>query len=415
MIGYEEYKEIEKLNFDAYKLAETDVLDYFVGDNYYGNCMEQAEQIEEVYLQIKEAAVLNVSFKELTGMGYEQSDDEKWLSVYVGNEIVLNWKRIAENAKKLKVLSIRGNVSEIPESVFEISQLKILDLSDSNIVKVPQEICQLKSLEILKLDSTKIEELSEHITSLEKLKYLDISRTNIYEIPSHIKKLKNLRALRMFGDNIKDLPENFKELSKLEHLGMNHTLITSIPQSVLELKCLKAVYFGGTKIDSLPNELRALKKLEHLVIWGTAIRDLPEWITEFENLKGLYLGGTQNVKRLPKNIENLKKLEKLYINGTSIDIFPDAILELKNIKEIQLAGTKIHKLPDFSKIRRLKRLTLDDMLLERIPDSLIREELPVSLGRFTNFGISMVNTKLLCQPISLFSHDYAFCCGQAFL
>ena len=43
------------------------------------------------------------------------------------------------------------SISIIPNEIFKLSQLVILDLSNNNIKDIPKDICNLKKLEIYKI------------------------------------------------------------------------------------------------------------------------------------------------------------------------------------------------------------------------------------------------------------------------
>ena len=104
-----------------------------------------------------------------------ETDISEWTGVTVAND------RIVE-------LSISGaNLSVIPSSISNLSQINVLDLSNNSIETVPDSIGQLNNLVTLNLNSNQLNDLPESITEITKLTSLDISsNTTLTEISTTI-------------------------------------------------------------------------------------------------------------------------------------------------------------------------------------------------------------------------------------
>ena len=129
------------------------------------------------------------------------------------------------------VLDLRGtNITELPDSIGQLSALKWLYLSDTIITELPDSIGQLSALEELYLSFTKITELPDSIGQLGALEELDLSFTKITELPDSIGSLSKLQKFDLSDLKLKRIPESLTKLGlkfvdfgffSLGHSGIN--------------------------------------------------------------------------------------------------------------------------------------------------------------------------------------------------
>ena len=142
----------------------------------------------------------------------------------------LEWLDMAENG-----------YASVPEEIFELYQLKNLDLSQNQIRmdSFPADKGFPWRLENLGLSYNAIDKLPEQIGSLKRLRNLDLA----------------------YNGGLKELPESIGQLEQLEVLNLSHTGITGFPGSMKNLKNLRLLQLYGTNIPF--ETLEELKKVMH--------------------------------------------------------------------------------------------------------------------------------------------------------
>ena len=310
-----------------------------------------------------------------------------------------------------KSLIIKLNIQEkLPDDFFK----RFINLKGISIeceMKIPDEIFELRKLQYLAIRRWKSDSKIERIYKMDSLEYLVLEEGKLHDIPDEISKLKLLKVLILSDCAIKNISEKLYSLTSLRFLILNRNPISEITDSIKQLINLESLYLGKTLIPEVPAGIKELNKLEYLALWKTNITELPDWICNLANLKGLYLGNTRRLTFLPEKIGDLEKLEKLYLNNSGLIELPDSFGNLKHLKELLLADTDIHKIPKINNMLHLENCDLGDMVLERIPREFINEEIKIVTDedyRIGEKGLNLSGTKLLCQPISLFTHEKDF-------
>ncbi|QTN37740.1 leucine-rich repeat domain-containing protein [Cryomorphaceae bacterium] len=100
----------------------------------------------------------------------------------------------------------------IPDSLWQMTQLKGLNLSRNKLNALSGQICNLTSLEQLILNRNDIYVLPEEIGCLQKLTYLDLWSNHIDNLPKSMETIPNLKKVDFSG--IVVFPERQDELTK---------------------------------------------------------------------------------------------------------------------------------------------------------------------------------------------------------
>ncbi|KAI3456974.1 hypothetical protein Pfo_013637 [Paulownia fortunei] len=122
------------------------------------------------------------------------------------------------NCPSLSTLTLSENpFFMIPDSFFmHMCSLKILDLSETNIVQLPNSILDLENLKALLLrDCRRLISLPS-LKKLKELRQLDLSYTNIKEVVQGMESLANLKCLNLYYVSLEMIPSG--TLRRLSHL-----------------------------------------------------------------------------------------------------------------------------------------------------------------------------------------------------
>lgn len=106
---------------------------------------------------------------------------------------------------------------KLEENIYDIYNMKTLDLRRSMIIDIPKDLGILINLENLDLSNNRIREIPKELGNLINLEYLNLAGNKIREIPKELGNLFRLGILYLNLNNIKSLP---KELGNLRSLRM---------------------------------------------------------------------------------------------------------------------------------------------------------------------------------------------------
>lgn len=327
--------------------------------------------------------------------------------------------------KNLKVIRFDGNfLDEIPENIGELKNLELLDVSGQDaghrITRIPNSICQLKKLrEFYYSFGNLTNTLPDSIGNLTDLKIFDIFGCSLESLPESFGNLKSLK--RFWVSEIRsNIPESFCNLENLEDFSMTmySSHMTNLPASFGKLKRLKTLTLrGASDILTLPDSFGDLDSLQTL-IWSGSIKKLPD---SFGNLKNIGIIEIQGeLGTLPESFSNLKTLKDLIIGSPqkhSNFTLPDNFDGLTSLDELRLEHVTTPKLPiSIGNLKSLISLEIFDCGLETVPASIVNLQslkklklimnnltsIPSDIGKLQNLELLNVSTnKLDSLPASV--------------
>jgi len=141
------------------------------------------------------------------------------------------------------------NISIIPESISNLDNIIHLDLDNNLIESLPSSFSDLQSLEYLWF-SNPITEIPVSIWNLNNLKLLGIWGTNISIIPSEIWNLTNLTHLYLYGNQLTgEIPESVGQLTNLRKLYLYDNQLTGeIPSEIGNLTNLTSLNLSSNQL-----------------------------------------------------------------------------------------------------------------------------------------------------------------------
>ncbi|XP_041972439.1 leucine-rich repeat-containing protein 47-like [Aricia agestis] len=207
----------------------------------------------------------------------------------------------SENRHEIKLAgaAISKRISEngLDKSIFQLTNINLLNISETCLTTIPNEIKNLINLQSLLLYGNKIADFNQNITSLPKLKVLDLSRNQIKTIPDSLNNMKELTSINFSSNEIEEMPKmsafpnliivdlsNNKltqfldtegaDLPHLTDLKIKGNEIEVIPSHIAKtLPALKNFDIGENKLKTIPGELASLAKLKELNLKGNKLAD----------------------------------------------------------------------------------------------------------------------------------------------
>ncbi|WP_341731216.1 leucine-rich repeat domain-containing protein [Microcoleus sp. EPA2] len=323
-------------------------------------------------------------------------DEEK--GEFLGNKLT-EFPDAVLQLTNLKILSLVENqITSIPEAIGQLSNLRDLNLNENQITEIPEAIGQLCNLTGLYLGNNRITFIPDAIGQLSNLTWLALGGNQITEIPEAIGQLSNLTELSLWNNQIAQIPDALEklckalaQLSNLTHLNLRYNQITQIPEALVQLSQLRELNLNSNQITEIPEALVQLPNLTHLHLGSNQITQIPdalgklcEILVQLPNLKHLDLSNNQIAKipdalgKLCETLVQLPNLEDLDLSDNQIAQIPDALgklcealVQLPNLEHLDLSDNQIAQIPDaICQLPNLRQLYLSDNQIEQIPDML---------------------------------------------
>ncbi|XP_059642558.1 disease resistance protein L6-like isoform X2 [Cornus florida] len=313
-------------------------------------------------------------FPELSNLRYLQVD---------GAQLVGDFKH---HFSRLRWLRWQYCPPHFEATNFHMRKLVILDLSHSFITKNWNgwsQIKMVKNLKVLDISFTEIRELPDEIWMLKMLEIIDARHSRLTgNIPSDIWKLSSLRYINFNSTRIRSLPTSICKLSYLQTLDLGDCCdLETLPELPSCLEFLNVYLF---KLHVIPN-LANLVNLQELLcnydnMTHTKLVEFFRGIDKLSNLQRLDFGFS-NIMTLPKEIDSLSRLKILnlescdelqcilglppslvglhIVGGQSLEILPD-LSNLKVLQELTLyACHKLTKIQGLGKLESLRSLRIE--------------------------------------------------------
>jgi protein scribble len=332
-----------------------------------------------------------------------------------------NLTRIPEevwrNEQYLEELLLDMNgLQDLPPKFFRISNLRILTVSENELLRLSPMISNLTRLTQLDVSKNALEEIPDNIRQCRCLSLLDISSNPLLKVPECLTMIKSLTILAMNDCSLPRLPTEIGNLENLQVLEARENLLKSIPRSIQHLKNLVRLDLGNNEIEELPPEIGCLVLLEELWLDSNQLRELPEEIGNLGNLVSADI--TKNkLEFLPASIRSLVILKDLHVSENYLTTVPETIGEMKGLLSLKLDMNRLLDLPEsLGSLRSLTELALFENMIDAIPPTLFNipcldmldlgrnhiVELPAAVGRCKKLHVlSLYDNMLTSLPDEL--------------
>lgn len=339
------------------------------------------------------------------------------------NQLMTSNCLILSQFRNLKYLNLSNNnfiISENNQLPWQLMSNHLLNLLELNLSK------NNKSIDPSKVNTRNIRSdsvVSKAFNCLHNLKILNLSENNLVNIPSDIKDLKHLEELILNKNYIEFIPNELTELKHLKHLSLSDNKLTEFNENFcnyakFRLSLVKLDLSGNKlKYESFSYKIGLFEKLKILnlaensfdLIPNTLPKSLEEFNISKNRVKGLMIKPLSQAARADDEIlialdygehTNLKRNEKLQnpmlakrkptiFEKPDIDQQEELVLPhvfyLRNLKRLNLAQNHIAEIPaDFGILNSsLEYLDISSNLLTQINLSLCR-----GLGSLKHLNVS---------------------------
>ena len=260
----------------------------------------------------------------------------------------------------------------LPDDIGELIDLETLIIESSDVSILPDSFYNLKNLKILHLVGNKLSSLSENINQLVALETFDVEFNQLERIPASLSSIKNLKNIFIWGNPLKEISDC---LAFENHMGLTHKSEIAFSNPIQDWNdCPKNILVLSHYWLEIP-----MTRIEEIIakngITKLAIRHSSEMLKKvlepknidyFKKITCLLIPSFSNLEELPESIGQMYWLEELELTcnipylGFPIIKLPESIFNLKKLKKLKLYGDKLDlPIPNlFSSFSELTHLEL---------------------------------------------------------
>jgi Leucine-rich repeat (LRR) protein/GTPase SAR1 family protein len=276
---------------------------------------------------------------------------------------------------QLQELNLSNNkLTTLPDRLGELMHLRSLNLSENELTNYPDWLGHLIHLQNLELSDSRVKELPEWLGQLTDLRFLDVSWNGLTALPDSLGRLTRLTELNLSNNKLTALPNWFGQLEQLESLDLSGNELVTLPESFGLLAHLLNLRIGPNRLEVVPTVIQKLTQLKQLFIWGNQIDSLPSWLGALSKLETLGVPGNR-ITELPDSIGELSSLGVLHLGespgGNPLRQFPACLRKLRGLVRLDVRSCGLEAVPQWlDELEKLQWLGLADNSLSDIPASI---------------------------------------------
>lgn len=130
---------------------------------------------------------------------------------------------------------------------------------DSGLRCFPKELGEFKDIVALLTPQAQLSEFPEVVIGLPNLKRLDLRSSKISYLPETICQMKQLESIDMGRNLLAALPDNIGKLEGIEHLSLDHNQLRELPESMAHMTRLQYFSLEGNPMDAAGQVVRVFK------------------------------------------------------------------------------------------------------------------------------------------------------------
>ncbi len=131
------------------------------------------------------------------------------------------------------VLRLKIKGGEIPEGLFGLSNLHVLEMKRSKISTLPDDFARLENLVELDLSNNNLNHIPPVLFRMQQLEVLRMGKNEITKVPEEIVAMKNLRILDLWSTQVPRLPLILAEMESLQEVDLRMIEISQEDQDYL--------------------------------------------------------------------------------------------------------------------------------------------------------------------------------------
>jgi internalin A len=304
------------------------------------------------------------------------------LNFYDSDEIIEEIPDEVYELTNIEELNLGSSqVKDISPKISNLNKLEIFNASKSDFEKFPLELMEVSSLTDIFLGSMKLKELPKELDRWDTLTYLNLRNSENLKLVVGLP--PNLRYLYTTGPSLSKLPERLFGLNKLTKLVAEKIQLEKLPIKLFEMVGLIALFIIDCEIKSIPDEIYKLTDLEILTLRKNKFKDFPDAITNLSKLEKIDLAGN-HLKQIPSSILKLKSLKDINLGNNNFMEIPNILFEMVNLQEISFGNylhnvesTPLNTINNISgkllNLMQLKKIDLFENPIENVPKEILKD------------------------------------------
>ena len=240
---------------------------------------------------------------------------------------------------KLETMNLTGNpIDNLPETLVECRQLYELRINYQTFYK----FLDTYMLQLIDEGKIRSEHIPQIIFELENLRVLDLTKTKINFIPVE-QTLLNLTELYVAHNSFFDIPESICTIEQLKKLDMSHNRIITLPEHFIKMKRLELVNLSYNRFTTLSKSYAYLPALKVLICGHNKINTIEKEFSRSQSLLTLDLS-YNNLTNLPIDLYQLNQLETLDLRYNKLESIPSDICRMTGLKSMNTFGSTFQRI-----------------------------------------------------------------------